>query len=146
MQTPKEPEDNNAAAELKRSGRFNLERLSRYTSPLVAAWRELRFAKKAGRLALARYQRLRTERPELAGQALYEAFVCERNALEASAARGILQRAEASFAAWPNDRNLIFRDVVQYLVISEYLAAHAERSGTTTNMARIIAQVIPGQL
>ena len=72
--------------------------------------------------------------------------MCERNALEASAARGILQRAEASFAAWPNDRDLIFRDVVQYLVISEYLASHPERGGTTVNMTRIIAQIIPGQL
>jgi hypothetical protein len=140
-----EPEDNHALAESESSGRFNLRRFSRYALPLVAAWRELRFARKAGRLALAHYRRLQTERPELTGQALYETFVCERNALETSAARVILQRAEASFAAWPIDRDLIFRDVVQYLVISEYLAAHAERGGTTTNMARIIAQVIPGE-
>jgi hypothetical protein len=142
----KEPEDNDSPGELERSGRFSLQRFSRYALPVMAAWRELRFAKKAGRLALARYQRLRTERPELTGQPLYEAFVCERNALEASAARGILQRAEESFAAWPNDRELIFRDVVQYLVISEYLESHPERGGTTVNMTRIIAKIIPGQL
>jgi hypothetical protein len=112
----------------------------------MAAWRELRFAKKAGRSALAHYRRLRTDRPELIGQALYQTFVCERNAIDESAARAILQRAEASFAAWPNDRDLNFRDVVQYLVISEYLSSHPERGGTTVNMTRIIAQIIPGQL
>jgi hypothetical protein len=142
----KEPEDDDAPAELENSGRFNLRRFYRCTLPLMAAWRELRFAKKAARLALARYHRLRAERPELNGQALYQAFVCERNAIDESAARAILQRAEASFAAWPNDRDLIFRDVVQYLAISEYLASHPERGGTTVNMTRIIAQIIPGQL
>ena len=142
----KRHEDNAAPAELEDSGHFNLRRLSQYTSPLVAAWRELRFAKKAGRRALAHYHRLRTDRPELIGQALYLAFVRERNAIDESAARAILRRAEASFAAWPNDRDLNFRDVVQYLVISEYLSSHPERGGTTVNMTRIIAQVVPGQL
>jgi len=141
-----EPEDNGAPAERENSGVFNLQRLSRYTLPLMAAWRELRFAKKAGRLARAHYHRLRKKRPELNGQALYQAFVCECNAIDESAAQAILQRAEDSFAAWPNNRDLIFRDVVQYLVISEYLASHPERGGTTVNMTRIIAQIIPGQL
>src|ERR1700676_5059900 len=90
----KQPEDNDTPAALESSGRFNQQRFSRYTLPLVAAWRELRFAKKTGQLALARYQRLQTERPELTGRALYETFVCERNALEASGARGALQRSE----------------------------------------------------
>jgi hypothetical protein len=133
-------------AELESAGRFSLRRFSRYASQLVGVWHELRFAKRGGRLALARYERLRRERPELAGQALYEVFVCERNALEASAARAILQRAEASFAAWPTDRDLKFLNVVQYVVISEYLASHPKRRGTSTNMARIIAQVIPRHL
>jgi hypothetical protein len=35
---------------------------------------------------------------------------------------------------------------VQYLVISEYLALYPKRGGTTVNMVRIIAQIIPGQL
>jgi hypothetical protein len=141
-----EPEDDDASAELERSGRSYLQRFSRYALQLVAVWRELRFAKKAGQLALVRYQRLRTERPELTGQALLEAFVCERNALEASAARGILQRAAASFATWPSEHDLNFLNVVQYLVISEYLASHPKRRGTTINMARTIAQVIPRRL
>jgi hypothetical protein len=113
---------------------------------LVAAWRELRFARKAARLAAALYQKLRKERPELTGRALYLAFVCERNSVGASAAQVVLQRAEASFAAWPADRDLIFRDVVQYLVISEYLKSNPKRGGTTINMARTIEELIPAQL
>jgi hypothetical protein len=143
----KKCEDNDAAPlQLENSGHARLRGLSRYTEPLVASWREFRFAKKAGLLALNRLQRLRIEKPELTRQALYEAFVCQHNAIEASAARGILQRAEASFATWPNDRDLIFRDVVQYLAISEYLALYPSRGGTTVNMVRIISKIIPGNL
>jgi hypothetical protein len=142
----KEPEGNGDPSELESSGRFSLQRFSRTSLQLVAAWREVRFAKNAGRLALDLYQRLRKERPELTGRALYEAFVCERNALGKSAAQVILQRAEASFAAWPNDRDLIFRDVVQYVVISEYLVLHPKRGGTTTNMAGTISRLISANL
>jgi len=141
---PKRSEDN-APVQPESSGHV-LRGLSRYTIPLVASWREFRFAKKTGLLALNRFQRLRMEKPELTGHALYNTFVCERNAIEPSAAREILQRAEASFAAWPNDRDLVFRDVVQYLAISEYLALYPKRGGTTVNMVRIITKIIPGNL
>jgi hypothetical protein len=137
-----EPGDNEAE-QLESSG---LSRFFRAPLQLGAAWRELQFAKNAGRQALDRYQRIRMQRPELTGRALFEAFVCERNAIGASAAQVILQRAEASFAAWPNDRGLIFRDVVQYLVISEYLVSHPKRGGTTTNMARTISRLISEKL
>jgi hypothetical protein len=113
---------------------------------LVAAWRELRFAKRLGRLALDRYQRLSMNRPELNGRALYEAFVCERNAIAASAAQVILQRAESSFVSWSSERGLNFRHVVQYVVISEYLESNAERQGTVTNMAATLARLIPERL
>ena len=141
-----EPEDNDAAEKMDDSGRVSPWRIFSAPAQLVAAWRELRFAKKDGHLALGLYQRLRVQRPELAGRALYEAFVCQRNAIGPSAAQVILQRAEASFAVWPNDRGLIFRDVVQYLVISEYLASHPKRGGTTINMARTISRLISERL
>jgi hypothetical protein len=136
--------DKNDAEELESSG--TLSRIIRAPLELGASFRELRFARKAGRMALDRYQRLQITRPELSGRALYEVFVRERNAIGISAARAILQRAEASFAVWPSDRGLIFRDVVQYLVISEYLLSHPKRGGTTTNMARTISRLISEKL
>src|SRR5580692_10491669 len=95
-----EPEDDDATEQLESSGRFKLSRFFRAPLQLGASWRDLQFAKNAGRQALDRYQRLRMLRPELTGRALFEAFVCERNAIGASAEQVILQRAEASFAAW----------------------------------------------
>jgi len=140
---PKAPENDVAPEELENLGRFSPQR---FLSERMAAWRELRFAKKAARQDLARHRLLRATRPELTGRALYEAFVCQRNTVGASAAQAILQRAEASFAAWPADHDLIFRNVVQYLVISEYLVSNPTHHGTATNMARIIATVIPKDL
>jgi hypothetical protein len=140
------PEDDQQTAEAQGSKRLSLQRLFRYPLHLLAAWREVRFARKSARLALLRYRQLRSAHPELAGKGLYEGFVSERNAVDVSAARAILQRAEASFATWPADHDLKFVNVVQYLIISEYLVAYPKRNGTTTNMARVIAQVIPREL
>jgi hypothetical protein len=125
---------------------LNLPRFLRPVLELTAAWRELRFAKRHGRLALDRYQLLRKNRPDLSGRALYEAFVCERNAVTATAAQVILQRAESSFLSWSNERGLNFRHVVQYVVISEYLESNTERQGTVTNMAATLARLIPERL
>jgi hypothetical protein len=108
-----------------------------------AAWREWRFARRTAQAALALFRRIREQQPELAGRALYEAIVCQRNGIEAYAARVILRHADDSFAAWPKERALIFRDVVQYLVITEYLLSNSERTGTATNMAKVVAKIIP---
>jgi hypothetical protein len=80
------------------------------------------------------------------GRELYEIFVCERNALGAAAAQALIERAESSFAAWPIERDLIFRDVAQYLIISEYLESHPAAIGTSINMARVISGLIPSAL
>ena len=130
----------------ERSEGSDSRRLSRYMLEWVAAWRERRIAKMAARRALALFMQVHVERGDLAGESLYEAFLCRRNALEPSAARKILRQAESSFAMWPNERDLIFRDVVQYLVISEYLHSYPKRTSTATNMTGIIATVIPPQL
>jgi hypothetical protein len=81
------------------------------------------------------YHRLRAKEPALVGKDLYQVVVCLRNGIVAPDAQAILHRARESFAAWPIDRDLIFRDVVQYLVISEYLMAKSKRVGTAINMA-----------
>jgi len=135
--------DQVAPAEAASSERVSLRRLARFAMEYVAVWREWQFAKHAGQAALASFQSLRAKRPDLAGRALYEAFVCERNGIEASAARAILRHAEDSFAAWPNERDLVLRDVVQYLVISEYLVSNPKRVGTAINMSRVISRLIP---
>lgn len=140
------PGDDQQTAVAQTSRRSSLQLFFRYPLHLLTAWREVRFARKSARLALLCYRQLRSEHPELADEGLYEGFVAERNAVDVSDARAILQRAAASFASWPAAHDLKFVNVVQYLVISEYLVAYPKRNGTTSNMARVIAQVIPREL
>ena len=122
------------------------DRWTEFTANRRAAWRELRFAKQAGHRALACLQQLQVDQPALSDRPLYEAFACTYGKIDGAAARTILRRAEESFAAWPNERDLILRDVVQYMIILDYLATHPKRSGTTANMIGAISKIIPGRL
>src|ERR1700704_2381027 len=117
------PNDTNASVSEARRPRMLRERWTQFFAERSAAWRELRYAHQAGRRALDCYQQLQTNRPALCGGTLYEAFVCDYSAVDIAAARAILRRAEASFSSWPNERELIFRDVVQYVAILDYLAS-----------------------
>lgn len=140
------PDDDAVSESVARPSRTIRERWSEFVADRWAAWHELRYAKRTSQRALACHQRLQSLSPELSGRALYEAFVCEFSGVETAAARTILRRAEDSFAAWPNDRDLIFRDVVQYVAILEYLASHPKRGGTTANMMSAISNTISDRL
>lgn len=146
MDELRRPDDEDASVAEAHRPRTIRERWEEFISNRSAEWRELRYAKQAGQHALACYWQLRTDRPELSGRTLYEAFVCDYSAVEIAAARTILHRAEASFASWPNERDLIFRDVVQYVVILDYLAFFPKRKGTTANMTSALSKIIPSQL
>jgi hypothetical protein len=141
-----EPDAEDASRSAVRPPRTLRDRWTEFTTNRRAAWQELRFAQEAGQRALACFLRLQSNEAALSGRSLYEAFVCEYGKTDSAAARTTLRRAEASFAAWPNERDLIFRDVVQYMVILEYLTTHPKRSGTTANMTGVLSKIIPVQL
>ena len=108
---------------------------------------ERSFARRSTRALLELHARLHAADPTLEGPALYTAIVRQHvpGADEAVATQLLLQAAE-SFCGWPAVRALRFRDLVQYLVIRDYLAAHRESVGTRTNMARLVAALVPAQL
>ena len=110
----------------------------------IIAWREERIATHGAQTALALYSQLHNEQPALSKLELYEEFVHRRNGIEIAGARNILTLAEQSFAVWPIERALIFRDVVQYLVVTERLTS--KRTTTTADIALIVGQIIPSDL
>jgi hypothetical protein len=112
-------------------------------SQLVA---EKRFAWHASRELLDSYKRIQLEEPQLTGRTLYERVVIRRSGLDVQAAVGVLRRAEESFCDWPSGRDLKFHDVVQYVVIDEYLRSHVGTVGTRTNMVKVVARIIPHDL
>lgn len=104
------------------------------------------FAWNASRKMLALYRRIHRENPRLTGKMLYERVLVCRSGLDAHAAAEVLRRAEQSFCEWPSERDLKFREVVQYLVIAEYLRSRADKLGTNTNMEKMVMWVIPKDL
>jgi len=110
----------------------------------IVAWHEQRIATHAAQTALALYNQIRNEQPTLSKIDLYEEFVRRRNGIETTGAKNILTLAEQNFAMWPVERMLIFRDVVQYLVVSERLTSR--RITTTADIALVVRQIIPSDL
>lgn len=114
---------------------------------LFAGSAERRYARRASEQMLDLFQRERRERPELSGSALYEAVAARRlgDKPRISAAE-VVRRAEESFADWPAERAVRFRDVVHYLIFDEYTHAGKAREATRTNMGAVVARVIPEEL
>jgi hypothetical protein len=105
---------------------------------------ERRYAKHASEQLLDLYWRERRERPDLNGRALYEAVAARRLGPNPPiSAAEIVRRAAESFADWPAERAVRFRDVVQYLIFEEYMRAGTAREATKTNMGVVVAHVIP---
>ncbi len=107
---------------------------------------ERSFAKRTSLSVLEIYWRVREAQPELNGKALYAEVVATRSHVDLQAARMIVQRAEQSFAEWPEERDVIFRDVVDYLVFDEFMQAHPDRRGAQSDMRRVAAKIIPENL
>lgn len=86
------------------------------------------------------------EQPKLRGAALYEQVVARRGHLGDRTPEAIVLHATESFATWPAERPLQFRDVVRFLVFDDYLRAHSASHGTLSDMRRMVERVIPEML
>lgn len=113
---------------------------------VLGGWRERRVARRTSVESLQLYREIEALRPELPAIARYEQVVARHTGLDGEGVRRVLRRAEDSFASWPIERPLKFRDVVQYLVVHECLSADPSIVGTRTRLTTIIAEVIPKDL
>lgn len=114
---------------------------------VFAAPAERRYAKQACEQLLDLFRQAQREHPDLKGRALYEAVVARRIGGNPPISAGeIVTRAEESFADWPAQREVRFRDVVHYLIFDEYMRAGKARQGTRTNMGGVIARIIPEEI
>lgn len=104
---------------------------------------ETRFARRQSRELLALYERVLIDEPQLTGKALYAKVVNLRLGGDAQPTQQVLLRAEQSFCEWPAEHALRFRDLVSYIVVSEYLRDHRASPGTQTNMVDVVARMVP---
>jgi len=110
---------------------------------LFGAHSERSYAKHASSQMLKLYERARREHPDLAARSLYQSVVAQRLGKEGHRAAEIIRRAEESFADWPVERELKFRDVVHYMIFDEYMRLGKAREGTKINMGGVVARIIP---
>jgi hypothetical protein len=112
----------------------------------LRAWRERRMATQCCRTLLGLYETLSADNPQLAGHGLYEKIVATHTHCNAQAAQAALKVAEQSYAAWPVDRELCFRDVVHYLAACEIFVADSASPWAQANIKRIVDASIPKRL
>jgi hypothetical protein len=119
---------------------------------LVRPWRLLKVLRDRRRArrtcidALQLYREVAATCPDLSNVARYAEVVARHTGADPHGARVIIERAEDSFASWPVERPLNFRDVVQYLVVCECLHADPRSVGTSARLAAVIGKVIPDHL
>jgi transposase-like protein len=122
-------------------------RTRKLLAPLFAGWREKHFAARISRELLELHRKVAAAHPRLTKHELYREIVMSRLGGTPAAAEAALTRAAESFASWPVERPLTFRDVVHYLAVSDYLATNDDiAEWTQENLGRVVASVVPEDL
>lgn len=124
-----------------------VERSSTWTGRLLGAlfvgWQEKHQAAKTSRELLKLYQAVATAQPSLKKEELYRQIVMAHMGGTLAAADAVLDRATESFATWPVERPLRFRDVVHYLAVLECLGSKDYvASWTREDLGRVVASLV----
>ena len=112
----------------------------------LLAWRERRFAAECAHTLMKIHDDLSSRYPELQGEVLYRRVVAAHLGGDHVAVDAVLRFAHQSFAIWPTERALNFRDVVHYLAVSQFMAEHGHARWVYADMKRIVNAVVPANL
>jgi len=107
---------------------------------------ERQYVRRESRNVLATYVSVRAENPALTGKVLYEEVVTTWTGGSTEAARALVRVAEQSFAVWPSERELTFRDVVHALCFERLSKMHDNRKWTYTLLRPVVDSEIPRDL
>jgi hypothetical protein len=116
----------------------------------VATMRERRQIRRFCDESLKLYRQVEAQMPQASQTERYGRFIELRSGVTAAAVLTVMRRAEESFADWPTERPLNFRDVVQYLAVTDCLkidiAVAGVRSRIVDFVIDIVGHVIPRDL
>jgi hypothetical protein len=116
----------------------------------VATMRERRQIRLFCDESLKLYRQVEAQMPQASQTERYGRFIELRSGVTPTAVLTVMRRAEESFADWPNERPLNFRDVVQYLAVTDCLkidiAVAGVRSRIVDFVIDIVGHVIPRDL
>ena len=86
------------------------------------------------------------EHPELSGEPLYERIITRFTNGDAQQAKSVLNHAEESFAQWPVVRDVNFRDVVLYFVVSKSLVPIEQAAESRLDLTELVHSIVPADL
>ncbi len=99
--------------------------------------------------SLKLYREIELEMPQASGAERYASVIERRRGADPGAVRKLMRHAE-SFASWPVKRPLNFRDVVQYIAVTDCLktevSVDAECSRVVDFVLDIVPEIIPADL
>jgi len=116
----------------------------------VATMRERRQIRRFCDESLMLYRQVEAQMPQASQTERYGRFIELRSGVAPGSVPTVLRRAAESFADWPNERPLNFRDVVQYLAVTDCLKIDIAVAGVRSRMVDfvidIVGHVIPRDL
>ena len=118
------------------------QRLRALLADKVKRIEERLFAGRVCSESLAAYHAIRNLHPQLRGDELYEAVIARRVNLDAAGGRAIVWRTHASLEDWAGERGCSFRDVVKYMIVTEYLGQEADERGMNLDLGPFLAKRI----
>jgi hypothetical protein len=96
------------------------------------------------------HRRVEMEMPRDSSTARYARVIELRSGADAAAVSNFMRRAEESFATWPVERPLTFRDIVLYVAVTNDLksdiAVAGVRSRSVDFALGIVPELIPADL
>jgi hypothetical protein len=116
------------------------------TGELLRSHRERSLARNRSRDLMRDYLNVAAASPGLHGVDQYRAVLARQPGLNPDAIEKVIRGAEDSFAIWPVERPLKFRDVVQYLIVVDCLKANPDTTGVRSRLTTIIAEEVPDEI
>lgn len=116
----------------------------------IAALHERRKIRRICVESLQLYRQVEIEMPQATNTARYVRVIERRSGADAGAVLKIMRLAEESFATWPVERPLNFRDIVQYMAVTDGLTMDIAVAGVGSRVVdfalHIVPQMIPADL
>jgi len=116
----------------------------------VTALRERHQIRRICSESLKLYRRIEHEMPGASAMERYARVIEVQSGADPDAVQAIIRRTEESFATWPVERPLNFRDIVQYMAVTGGLKADIAVTGVRSRFVdwvfAIVADVIPANL
>ena len=117
---------------------------------LIAGERERRQIRRICVEFLNLYRQVEIEFPQATPTERYARIIERRSGAGPATVQRFMRRAAESFAAWPVDRPLNFRDIVQYIAVTDCLktdiAIDGVRSRVVDSALDIVPVMIPADL